>query len=153
MVIAQIAPAVRVAIAETVGLSPGEVTVGQVVTALRQIGFDYVFGEWQQGFTCTQQAHVCSGSEFLAGGPAVQDAPAASRPGTDHPHCVSLCSCAADTLFGADLTIMEEGTELLHRLKAHLQKVGCFEPRRNSPLLSGYQAGSFAGVCTAQLVS
>lgn len=29
-----------------------------------------------------------------------------------------------DTLFGADLTIMEEGTELLHRLKQHLQQVG-----------------------------
>lgn len=40
----------------------------------------------------------------------------------------------ADTLFGADLTIMEEGTELLHRLKQHLQEVrsctakqGCFQ--------------------------
>lgn len=31
---------------------------------------------------------------------------------------------SADTLFGADLTIMEEGTELLHRLKAHLEQVG-----------------------------
>lgn len=45
--IAQIAPAVRVAIAETMGLAPGEVTVGQMVTGLRQIGFDYVFGERQ----------------------------------------------------------------------------------------------------------
>jgi hypothetical protein len=44
MVIAQIAPAVRVAIAETVGLSPGDVTVGQLVTGLRKLGFDYVFG-------------------------------------------------------------------------------------------------------------
>lgn len=44
--IAQIAPAVRVAIAETMGLAPGEVTVGQMVTGLRQIGFDYVFGEY-----------------------------------------------------------------------------------------------------------
>jgi hypothetical protein len=26
-------------------------------------------------------------------------------------------AAAADTLFGADLTIMEEGTELLHRLQ------------------------------------
>jgi hypothetical protein len=32
-------------------------------------------------------------------------------------------SLAADTLFGADLTIMEEGTELLHRLKQHLLQV------------------------------
>lgn len=43
--IAQIAPAVRVAIAETVGLAPGDVSVGQLVTGLRQLGFDYVFGE------------------------------------------------------------------------------------------------------------
>ncbi len=48
--IAQIAPAVRVAIAETMGLPPGAVTIGQLVTGLRQLGFDYVFGEWiQQG--------------------------------------------------------------------------------------------------------
>lgn len=46
MVIAQIAPAVRVAIAETLGLNPGDVTIGQLVTGLRQLGFDYVFGEW-----------------------------------------------------------------------------------------------------------
>lgn len=46
VVIAQIAPAVRVAIAETMGLGPGEVTVGQMVTGLRQLGFDYVFGEF-----------------------------------------------------------------------------------------------------------
>nr|AXU24207.1 iron hydrogenase [Scenedesmus sp. SE-MC3] len=78
VVIAQIAPAVRVAIAETMGLAPGEVTIGQLVTGLRQIGFDYVF----------------------------------------------------DTLFGADLTIMEEGTELLHRLKAHLQN----DPNKEEPL-------------------
>jgi NADH-quinone oxidoreductase subunit G len=45
VVIAQIAPAVRVAIAETMGLPPGAVTIGQMVTGLRQIGFDYVFGE------------------------------------------------------------------------------------------------------------
>jgi hypothetical protein len=38
---------------------------------------------------------------------------------TDSPATV----LAADTLFGADLTIMEEGTELLHRLKQHLLQV------------------------------
>jgi hypothetical protein len=37
---------VRVAIAETAGLAPGDVTIGQLVTGLRQLGFDYVFGEW-----------------------------------------------------------------------------------------------------------
>jgi len=78
VVIAQIAPAVRVAMAETMGLAPGEVSVGQLVTGLRQLGFDYVF----------------------------------------------------DTLFGADLTIMEEGTELLHRLKQHLQE----DPNKEEPL-------------------
>lgn len=43
--IAQIAPAVRVAIAEAIGLKPGDVSVGQLVAGLRQLGFDYVFGE------------------------------------------------------------------------------------------------------------
>ncbi|WIA17085.1 hypothetical protein OEZ85_013984 [Tetradesmus obliquus] len=78
VMIAQIAPAVRVAIAETMGLNPGDVTVGQMVTGLRMLGFDYVF----------------------------------------------------DTLFGADLTIMEEGTELLHRLQDHLEQ----HPNKEEPL-------------------
>lgn len=43
--VAQIAPAVRVAIAETMGLAPGAITAKQIVTGLRQLGFDYVFGE------------------------------------------------------------------------------------------------------------
>jgi iron only hydrogenase large subunit-like protein len=64
--VVQTAPAVRVAIAETLGLAPGDVTPGQLVAGLRLLGFDYVF----------------------------------------------------DTLFAADVTIMEEGTELLHRLEA-----------------------------------
>ncbi|KIY97918.1 NADH dehydrogenase I subunit G [Monoraphidium neglectum] len=66
LMVAQTAPAVRVAIAETLGLPPGAVKPGQLVTGLKMLGFDYVF----------------------------------------------------DTLFGADLTIVEEGTELLHRLEA-----------------------------------
>nr|WNF20739.1 hydrogenase [synthetic construct] len=78
VMIAQIAPAVRVAIAETMGLNPGDVTVGQMVTGLRMLGFDYVF----------------------------------------------------DTLFGADLTIMEEGTELRHRLQDHLEQ----HPNKEEPL-------------------
>nr|ADK77883.1 hydrogenase [Chlorella sp. DT] len=78
LMIAQIAPAVRVAIAETIGLAPGDVTIGQLVTGLRMLGFDYVF----------------------------------------------------DTLFGADLTIMEEGTELLHRLQDHLEQ----HPNKEEPL-------------------
>jgi iron-only hydrogenase group A len=68
MIVVSIAPAVRVAMSEPFGLPPGAVTVGQIVTGLKQLGFDKVF----------------------------------------------------DTVFAADLTIMEEGTELLHRLAEHL---------------------------------
>lgn len=64
-VVAQIAPAVRVALGEMFNLEPGENTIGKINTALREIGFDLVF----------------------------------------------------DTNFSADLTIMEEGTEFLERLK------------------------------------
>lgn len=63
--IVQIAPAVRTAWGEVFGMESGAATVGQMVTALRQMGADYVY----------------------------------------------------DTTFSADLTIMEEGTELLHRLR------------------------------------
>lgn len=63
-VIVQTAPSVRVAVGEPFGYEPGEIKPGQMVSALREIGFDYVF----------------------------------------------------DTDFSADLTIMEEGTELLQRL-------------------------------------
>ncbi|NPV93483.1 MAG: 2Fe-2S iron-sulfur cluster binding domain-containing protein [Firmicutes bacterium] len=63
-VIVQTAPAVRVAIGEAFGLAPGSVATGQMVAALRLIGFDKVF----------------------------------------------------DTDFTADLTIMEEGSELLERV-------------------------------------
>lgn len=76
--VVQIAPAVRVAISEPFGLPSGTITIGQIVTGLRQLGFDVVF----------------------------------------------------DTLFGADLTIMEEGTELLHRLKDHLEG----NPKNEEPL-------------------
>lgn len=62
--VVQIAPAVRAAFAESLGLDRDAVTTGQLVAALKAIGFDYVF----------------------------------------------------DTNFTADLTIMEEGSELLDRL-------------------------------------
>ena len=42
-VIAQIAPAVRVAVGETFGLEPGENTLGKLTAALRQMGFGKVF--------------------------------------------------------------------------------------------------------------
>ena len=68
IVIAQTAPAVRTALGRDFGFSPGTLVTGKMVTALRQLGCDYVF----------------------------------------------------DTDFGADVTIMEEGTELLGRLGQYL---------------------------------
>ena len=68
VVIAQPAPAVRVALGEEFGMAPGTIVTGKMSTALRYLGFDHVF----------------------------------------------------DTDFAADLTIMEEGTEILHRLRAFL---------------------------------
>jgi NADP-reducing hydrogenase subunit HndD len=67
-VVVQTAPAVRAALGEAFGMEPGTLVTGKMVTALRMLGFDYVF----------------------------------------------------DTDFAADLTIMEEGTELLDRIKRHL---------------------------------
>jgi NADP-reducing hydrogenase subunit HndD len=67
-VIVQTAPAVRAALGEEFGMKPGTRVTGQMVAALRKLGFDYVF----------------------------------------------------DTDFAADLTIMEEGTELLGRLTRFL---------------------------------
>ena len=68
-VVVQTAPAVRAALGEEFGMKPGTCVTGQMVTALRKLGFDYVF----------------------------------------------------DTDFAADLTIMEEGTELLGRLNRYLE--------------------------------
>ena len=64
-VVVQTAPAVRIALGKDFGFVPGSNVTGKMVSALRQLGFDYVF----------------------------------------------------DTDFAADLTIMEEGTELLGRIK------------------------------------
>ncbi|HDQ13422.1 MAG TPA: 2Fe-2S iron-sulfur cluster binding domain-containing protein [Sediminispirochaeta sp.] len=69
-VVVQTAPAIRAALGETQGYEPGTLVTGQMVTALRKLGFDGVF----------------------------------------------------DTNFAADLTIMEEGTELLTRLKTVLEQ-------------------------------
>ena len=64
-VVVQVAPSVRVSIAEEFGMPPGEISIGKLVNALRKLGADKVF----------------------------------------------------DTDFTADLTIIEEGHELLHRLQ------------------------------------
>lgn len=63
IVVAQVAPAVRVAWGEDLGLKREEATIGKIFDALKRMGVDYVF----------------------------------------------------DTTFTADLTIMEEGTEFIHR--------------------------------------
>lgn len=42
-VVAQIAPAVRVALGEAFGMKPGDITLGKLVSALRLLGFDKVF--------------------------------------------------------------------------------------------------------------
>ncbi|MFP4457669.1 MAG: NADH-dependent [FeFe] hydrogenase, group A6 [Clostridia bacterium] len=64
-VVAQIAPAVRVSLGEAFGLEAGKITTGQMIEALRRMGFDQVY----------------------------------------------------DTSFAADLTIIEEGNELINRLE------------------------------------
>lgn len=43
VVVAQIAPAVRVALGEEFGMEPGSVVTGKAVAALRRMGVDYVF--------------------------------------------------------------------------------------------------------------
>lgn len=65
VLVVQIAPSSRTTIAEALGEAPGVVSTGRMITALKMLGFDYVF----------------------------------------------------DSDFTADLTIMEEGNELLHRIQ------------------------------------
>ena len=60
-VVVQIAPAVRVAIGENFGYKPGDVTTGQMVTALRMMGFDKVYDtSFAADFTVIEE-----GNEFL----------------------------------------------------------------------------------------
>ena len=77
IVVAQVAPAVRTAWGEELGLSPEEATIGRIMDALKRMGVDYAF----------------------------------------------------DTVFSADLTIMEEASEFLERLrKANSKTVPCSPP-------------------------
>jgi NADH-quinone oxidoreductase subunit G len=64
IVVCQFAPAIRINMAEALGIPAGEISTGKIVTALKMLGFDYIF----------------------------------------------------DTNFSADMTIVEEATELIHRL-------------------------------------
>lgn len=61
-VVVQIAPAVRVALGEHFGFKPGTTTTGQIVTALRMMGFDMVYDtSFAADFTVIEE-----GNEFLA---------------------------------------------------------------------------------------
>lgn len=60
-VIAQIAPAVRVALGEYFGFKPGTITTGQIVAALKMMGFDRVYDtSFAADFTVIEE-----GQEFL----------------------------------------------------------------------------------------
>ena len=43
VVVAQVAPAVRVALGESFGYEAGQITTGQIVASLKKLGFDYVY--------------------------------------------------------------------------------------------------------------
>ncbi|MCR4425554.1 MAG: NADH-dependent [FeFe] hydrogenase, group A6 [Firmicutes bacterium] len=60
-VVAQVAPAVRVSLAEEFGHEPGEIVTGKIVSALKRIGFDYVF---DTSFTADLTVFE-EGAEFL----------------------------------------------------------------------------------------
>ncbi len=61
-VIVQIAPAVRVGLGECFGLKPGEITTGQIVAALKHMGFDQVYDtSFAADLTVIEE-----GTEFLA---------------------------------------------------------------------------------------
>lgn len=58
IVIVQTAPAVRVALGESFGMDPGTVVTGQMVTALKSLGFDYVFDtDFAADVTAIEEAH------------------------------------------------------------------------------------------------
>lgn len=60
-VIVQVAPAVRVALGEEFGLEPGTDVTGEMVTALRTLGFDQVFDtDWAADLTIMEE-----GAEFI----------------------------------------------------------------------------------------
>lgn len=62
VVVAQIAPAVRVALGEYFGKKPGALTIGHIIAALKRMGFDYVYD------TCfgADLTVIEEGKEFLA---------------------------------------------------------------------------------------
>lgn len=57
-VVAQIAPAVRVALGEMFGMKPGEAVTGKIATALRMLGFDAVYDtSFGADLTVAEEAH------------------------------------------------------------------------------------------------
>jgi NADP-reducing hydrogenase subunit HndD len=57
-VVVQVAPAVRVSIAEEFGQAPGTIATGQLVSALRQLGFDRVFDtDFTADLTIMEESH------------------------------------------------------------------------------------------------
>ncbi|MFH5835937.1 NADH-dependent [FeFe] hydrogenase, group A6 [Proteiniclasticum sp. C24MP] len=57
-VVVQVAPAVRVALGELFGLEPGTVVTGKMVSALKNLGFDYVFDtNFAADLTIMEEAH------------------------------------------------------------------------------------------------
>lgn len=80
VVVVQMAPSVRVTLAESFGGKPGDCTTGKLVGAAKSCGFDFVF----------------------------------------------------DTLMSADLTIMEEANELLHRIE--ISRTGTEKEKKDNPL-------------------
>jgi iron-only hydrogenase group A len=58
VVVVQTAPAVRVALGETQGMAPGQIVTGQMVTALRRLGFDKVFDtDFTADLTIIEEGH------------------------------------------------------------------------------------------------
>ncbi len=62
VVVVQTAPAVRAALGEEFGMEPGTLVTGKLVTALRELGFDYVFDtDFAADLTIMEE-----GTEFLS---------------------------------------------------------------------------------------
>ncbi len=67
-VVAQIAPAVRVAIGELFGMPPGESTRGQMVAALKRLGFDRVYDtSFSADLTVIEEANEFLGRKTKGG--------------------------------------------------------------------------------------
>ena len=59
-VIVQTAPAVRAALGEEFGLKPGTLVTGKMVSALKELGFDYVFDtDFSADLTIMEEEQSC----------------------------------------------------------------------------------------------